>query len=186
MQQRKQKLLCVLCVFHDNADRLWLLCDVLWDNYDMFVYYLANIHTNKLNVHRWSQQTPRKITIVIVVCWLTVVKCAFSPLDSPNRSWGHLIEARLILGLPMMVQHRQYRILTLCHRLSVLCAVDPQRKILTRFPIRWQHLLTKGGYFYTETTPRNMKLDTAKLLTQQISWYQHMLLSSSPTSHSIA
>ena len=72
MQQRKQKLLCVLCVFHDNADRLWLLCDVLWDNYDMFVYYLTNIHTNKLNVHRWSQQTPRKITIVIVVCWLTV------------------------------------------------------------------------------------------------------------------
>ena len=90
MQQRKQKLLCVLCVFHDNADRLWLLCDVLWDNYDMFVYYLANIHTNKLNVHRWSQQTPRKITIVIVVCWLTVVKCAFSPLDSPEATRSKL------------------------------------------------------------------------------------------------
>ena len=90
MQQRKQKLLCVLCVFHDNADRLWLLCDVLWDNYDMFVYYLTNIHTNKLNVHRWSQQTPRKITIVIVVCWLTVVKCAFSPLDSPDATWSKL------------------------------------------------------------------------------------------------
>ena len=36
MQQSKQKLLCALCVFRDNAGRLWLLCDVLWDKYEMY------------------------------------------------------------------------------------------------------------------------------------------------------
>ena len=56
----------------------------------MFVYYLTNIHPNKLNVHRWSQQTPRKITIVIVVCWLLLLllllRAALAGAPTDDRS----------------------------------------------------------------------------------------------------